>query len=143
MSRTIIIDESCSTRLATELKRRGWAAETYKYVGTKRLEDPDVLTKLSGLAYPWVLVTSDDAMPFEHASRIASLRSTIATIDGEWEKCCKRHSLALAEEEFRRETVHRWAHVIAEQSEGSVRRYSPLSNRTWTPRVKFATRASQ
>lgn len=137
MSRTIIVDEDCDHRIAKDLLERGRAAESHKTVGTTGLVDEAVLEALARLHYPWVLVTGDDKMPYEHAATIARLGSTIATIDGEWEKCCAASGLTLTEDQYRKETVQRWAHVIAAQAEREIRRYNPIAHRPWKPRRKY------
>ncbi|CAN5500759.1 hypothetical protein BH23ACT9_BH23ACT9_32660 [soil metagenome] len=73
-------------------------------------------------------MTGDDAMPDEHEDVIERLGVTVATVDGRWE----HHGME--QEAYKREVVHRWAHRMAEQQDGEVRRYSPSSNRTWTRR---------
>jgi hypothetical protein len=35
---------------------------------------------------------------------------------------------------WQRDTIHRWAHAMAAQTQGDVRRYSPGSHRPWRPR---------
>jgi hypothetical protein len=40
------------------------------------------------------------------------------------------------EERFAREACHRWAHAMARQARGTVRRYSPDASRPWSPRVR-------
>ena len=99
--------------------------------------DEELLRELAKQTYEWVLVTADDRMPFEHYSAIAESVSTIATIDGEWEKCCKKNDLQLNQQQFQRETIQRWAHILSEQSTGSIRRYSPVRNTEWTTRRKY------
>ncbi len=92
------------------------------------------MARLSERSDPWVLVTADDKMPDEHRDRVRDLGATLATIDGSWEAFCARHSLELSQEHFKRETVHRWAHVMQEQDDGEVRRYTPLNHAAWKKR---------
>lgn len=101
--------------------------------------DHELLARLARLEDEWTLVTGDDRMPFAHADVVSKLKSTIATVDGEWEKYCRSRGLGLSQEQFKQETVHRWAHVMADQSEGEVHRYSPSRNRIWTPRQKYGS----
>lgn len=60
----------------------------------------------------WVLVTADDAMPAEHADVIAEIEGTIATIHGDWKKVCEAHDLTMTQEQFRRDSIHRWLQII-------------------------------
>lgn len=132
MARTLLIDESLDKRLATELSARGRPSRSHAQLGTTGRVDEVVLQRLAELEFDWVLVTADDAMPLEHATRIRNMGATIATIDGAaMEKWRKRG--ALTQEEFKSETVHRWAHKMADQAAGTVRRYSPNTNLGWTP----------
>jgi hypothetical protein len=139
----IVIDEDCSTRLPAELVKRGRQATSVQRLGLKGLDDSPLLRALDkALKKPWVLFTGDDTMPYEHAETIAVLGATIATIDGEHKRICASKSIAMGQEEWRHETLHRWAHVIAVQKPGAVRRYSPFQHRLWTPRAKHVHRVS-
>jgi hypothetical protein len=102
------------------------------------LLDEDMLRKLEALDYPWVLVTADDAMPAEHAGTIARVSATIATIDGEWEACCKANGLTLTQDQFAKESIQRWAHLIAAQKAGEIRRYTPKKHSVWKARRQHA-----
>jgi len=137
VSRTLIIDENLDSRISTYLNKRGRASESHRGLGLTGMLDGEVLVRLAGLTYDWVLVTGDDRMPFEHSEEIKRIGATVATIDGEWEKCCASNGLTLTQQEFNHETVHRWAHVIAEQAQGEVRRYSPVRSGVWTRRRKY------
>ena len=136
----LIIDESLDKRLATELKARGHAAETHASIGFTSIKDPGVLDMLAEIETPWVLVTGDDFMPAEHAEKLAEIGATVAVVDGEWEKACAMHEVERTQEEFKRDTVHRWAHSIEEQEAGTIRRYTPWRNDKWTLRKKHAQR---
>lgn len=129
----LIIDECLSSRLATELRGRGYDAVSVADLGHAGLHDPDLLDELHGNLEDWVLVTGDDAMPADHHHLIRDYHhTTIATVDSEWQKMAATHT----QEQFKRDTVHRWAHVMAAQATGEVRRYSPVRNATWTWRVR-------
>ena len=140
MSRTLLVDESLNKHLATELTARGLPAKDAAVLDIKGQIDEVVLKRLAKLPYPWVLVTWDDEMPQEHETLIRQIQATIATIDGQWERICKEKGLARTQEEFKRDTVHRWAHAMADQEPGSIRRYSPLSHREWLPRTRSKRR---
>ena len=55
-------------------------------------------------------------MPGEHRATIAALSCTIATIDG-------RRYAEWGREQWKKEIVHRWAHTIQAQTEGTIVRY--------------------
>lgn len=126
----LFIDASMSKRLATELGYRGRAAVSAQAMGWKDLKDPPLLRaaaeEFDGI--DWVMVTSDDRMPLTHGPLVAELQITLATLDGRWE----RHTDD--QEAYKRDVVHRWAHVMADQEAGHIRRYSPKGHRVWTPR---------
>jgi len=138
VDRTIVIDEDLDHRIARDLRERGRKATSHKTLGTTHLLDGEMLERLAVLDYPWVLVTGDDAMPAEHAATIARIGATIATIDGEWEACCEANGLILTQDQFAKETIQRWAHVIAAQDAGSVRRYTPKKASAWKARRQHA-----
>jgi hypothetical protein len=135
--RRLIIDASLDTRVATELKYRGRDAVSAAELGLGRVKDPDLLAGLAKITDPWVLVTGDDRMPYAHPAAIAAAKATIATVDGEWERVCARAGVVVDQSQFARETVHRWAHAMAQQSPGSIRRYSITSNLLWRARLKY------
>jgi hypothetical protein len=119
--------------MGRDLGRRGREAQTLAELAIARMNDDPMLERLHDRLddqWAWVLVTDDDAMPLEHADTIARLGTTIATIDG------RGREPGPATEQWKWETVHRWAHVMAVQAPGSIRRYSPLAHRLWTPRLR-------
>lgn len=130
-NRVLIIDEDLPRRLATELDKRGRSASTVASLGFAGATDPALLTDLTqlGPVLEWVLVTGDDAMPWEHSDVIASTGATIATID-------PRRPDRVTQDAWRRDIVHRWGHAMQLQEAGAVRRYSIASNRLWAPRKR-------
>jgi hypothetical protein len=97
MERLLVLDEGLPLRLAGELAARGRRARSLR--GPTR--DEEVVAALAG---DEVLVTTD------------------ASLDR------AGHALALVVahgEAAKRETVHRWAHAMATQPKGSLRRYTP------------------
>jgi hypothetical protein len=137
VDRTLVIDENLDKRIATELKGRGRAAISHGEIGLKGLDDEEVLERLANLTEPWVFVTGDDKLPFEHAAVVSRLSSTIATIDSDWESICDRHGMVRNQDSFGKDAVHRWAHTLAVQDEGSVRRLTPMRNSLWTPKRRY------
>ena len=137
MSRLLILDASISTRLARELKERGRPAVSTAELGLGRLLDDALLRALAERDDEWVLVAADDKMPFEHPETVKEAGATIATVDGAWKAFCQRHALSLTQEQFKRDSVHRWAHVIAEQDAQEVRRYTPMNHALWRPKKRW------
>ena len=125
----LVIDASLDNRLATELKYRAREAVPLSQLNLHRLEDPDLLAELF-VRIPdrsWVLVTADDTMPEEWADVIEWLRPTIATID-------PRRKTQQTDDEWGRDVVHRWAHVMQSQAAHSIRRYRASGHGLWKPR---------
>lgn len=124
--RLIVVDADINKRLATELDFRGRRARSLASFQLHGSLDDVVLTRLNDrLEVPWVLLTGDDHMPFDHGELIDELGVTIATVD-------RRNPAGVLPDTYRRDVGHRWAHVIAEQPAGTVRRYSLGSHRAWT-----------
>lgn len=142
MANLLIVDASLNKRMATELNRRGRSAVALSELGLANLEDPDVLRALGNRSDDWLLVSGDDAMPWEHADLIEEVGATIATVESDWQRLVRRKNLQIGQEQFKWETVHRWAHTMVDQAPGSVRRYSPVSARPWTPRIRHARKTS-
>ncbi len=105
-------------------------------MGLHKLKDEALLDELDRRIrdQPWVFVTADDRLPHEHGEYVATRNVTVATIDGEWEEVNSRHGGAFTQSTFRMESVHRWAHSIADQDDGTIARYSPFAKRPWKQR---------
>lgn len=128
MAALIVVDASLTTRIATELVRRGRAARTLASLGLKELDDDPMLLALAAmLTVPYVLLTADDAMPAVHPQTIAATGTTVATLDRRWQRSRLDH------EQYKFEVVQRWAHRIAEQKPGTIYRYSVGGARPWKP----------
>jgi hypothetical protein len=121
-------------RLATvELVGRGRLSIALKHTELLGAPDPQVIETVGN----WtdvVLVTNDDNMPSEHRGLIARSGLTLAII-------APRTDYSFSVQAWERETVHRWAHVIAAQSPASVMRYTPFGHATWRPRRRSSPRA--
>jgi hypothetical protein len=124
----LIIDASLSTRLGTELRKRGREAVSLASLRLKALEDEPMLRALAEryLNERYVLVTADDAMPATHGSVLDETATTLATLDGRWKRS------GLPQETYKCEVVHRWAHVMAAQKSRTIHRYSIGGHRLWT-----------
>lgn len=129
--RLIIVDADLPKRLATELRNRGRPAFSTADLGIADFKDPLLLTDLAGryAKEPWILVTGDDAMPAEHGEIIVETNATIATVHPE-------QPPSLTQDAWRRDVVHRWAHMLQTQTTGNVRRYNDRSSRLWAPRSR-------
>jgi hypothetical protein len=126
--RLLIVDEGLDARLASQLEGRGRRAMSTDRLGLKKLKDEPLLQALARLPETApILVTTDDAMPGEHEKLLDKLGLTVATIDG-------RRKPGWPPEEWKRETIHRWAHVIQVQEPGTCRRYSPAGHDLWRER---------
>lgn len=125
--RTLVLDENLNPRLATELLRRGRDATRVQQLGLRGSADPQLIEKLDAQLDAWVLVTADDLLPDTHGDAILRVGATVATISPE-----REHGWAL--EAWRREIVHRWAHVMHDQEDGSVRRYGLRRHAAWRAR---------
>jgi hypothetical protein len=135
MARLLVLDENMWPRLATvELIGRGRAAIALKHTELLGAEDPEVITTVGG----WtdvVLVTNDDNMPSEHGDLLARSGLTLAVL-------APRTDRAFSLQAWERETVHRWVHLIATQSDGSVVRYTPFGHSMWRPRRRSTVAAT-
>lgn len=128
-----MLDADIDKRMAAELKKRGRNVISVYTVGLSKEKDPDLLPKLAAM-FPeddWVLFTADDRMPFEHADAVAASGHAIATVDP------RRTEGYARTMEWRREIVHRWAHMAQGQPAGVIRRYSLNSHRKWRPREHY------
>lgn len=123
----LVVDESLTPRIGSELRKRGRHAASLAQLGLKGLKDEPMLLALAEqLDEPYVLVTGDDAMPATHRTAIAETATTLATLDPRWQRT------GLKQECYKHEVVHRWAHAMANQRPGTIRRYSLTANRSWT-----------
>ena len=99
-------------------------------LGIKGLKDEPLLQAIARLKErDPVLVTNDDDMPGEHEALLDKLGLTVATIDG-------RRKPGWPPEEWKKETVHRWVHVIQAQAPGTCRRYFVTGHDLWRRRLR-------
>lgn len=109
MTRVLQLDEGLPRSLAAELSARGHPAQALRDLPGAPTTDSAVIATLGP---DRVLVTTDETMPREHRARLRDAGATVALVHADGEAA-------------KRETVHRWAHVMAAQTPGTVRRYSP------------------
>jgi predicted nuclease of predicted toxin-antitoxin system len=107
--RLLHLDENLPRRLAAELEARGHPARAHRALPDAPATDTGLIRSLDGDV---VLVTADEGMPREHRALLRERRVPVAIVHAD-------------NETAKRETVHRWAHVMATQPPGSIRRYSP------------------
>ena len=103
MTRLLLLDEGLPRRLADELAARGRPARALR----GPVADAELIASLGDGD---VLVTTDTALPREHRRALRGRAVAVVVAHGE---------------DAKRETVHRWAHVMAGQAAGSARRYGP------------------
>ena len=123
----LVIDECLSKRLATELNRRGRCATSVSARGLRGLEDPLLFEELGKLGHAHVIVTADTAMPMDWMSEIEAAGAAVAVVDS-------RHSDEYLESQWYCDVVHRRAHVMHRQPQGSARRYTARGYRPWRQR---------
>jgi len=122
MERLLYLDEGLPLRLAAELQARGHAAQALRRDPGAPIADAELIRSLAGRhGDRVVLVTTDDALPREHGALLRASNLAVALVG------------AGRGEAYKRETVHRWAHVMASQPAGTVRRYTPRGPRPVRP----------
>lgn len=126
--RTLVVDENLPKRLATELRYRGRDAQPVGALGLRGSSDPELLRKLAAQLDDWLLITADDSLPEEHSGALQDVHGTVATVRPEREE-------GWPLDPWRREIVHRWAHVMHDQEASTVRRYSLRRHALWRRRV--------
>lgn len=131
--RLLVVDESLSPRIASELRRRGREARSFGHLGLKGEKDPQALRKLFAWYPRCVLLTSDDSMPLEHADVLQEVGATLATIDP-----IRPPGYLL--DQWERDVAHRWAHAIQAQESGLIKRYTLAGARPWTSRRRRTRR---
>lgn len=136
--RLIIVDADLPRRLAPELAKRERPARSTAELGLSEFNDPQLLQELALRfeSQPWILITGDDAMPAEHGETIVKARATVATIHPE-------QPPGITQDAWRRDIVHRWAHVFQTQADGEVRRYHGSGSRRWTARRRHIRAAAE
>lgn len=117
--RRLVLDEGINWKLAKELCRRGLRKTISVFdLNLNGKVDGQVIKALAEEHEPCVLVTWDNKMHLSHAQTLDHFDLTLAVVDGN----AKRGDLT--EEEYYREVIHRWAHRIVFQDEGTVMKYS-------------------
>lgn len=125
--RLLVIDENLDKRLASQLTQRGRKSISVDWLGLVETTDPPLLRKLQEVHPGCVLVTGDDDLPGEHSELLQRLGLTVATVDGQRDEGWRQA-------DWKRETVHRWVHVMENQKDATSRRYNPHQHRLWTRR---------
>lgn len=120
MSRTLIIDEGLDKRIALQLKGRGRDAAAIADLDLLGIKDQALLKTIATDLQGSVLVTNDDNLPADHRETLKATRVTVAIVE-------PQKPPHLKEKQWQYEVVHRWAHQMAEQRAGTVRRYGERS----------------
>jgi hypothetical protein len=127
--RLLYLDEDVPKRLAKELRDRGLHAQTIYADGLSGTLDPDLIeTLVKRYGADVVLVTANESMPIEHAAALLKHGLTVAVIDG-------AHA-DVHQDAWKRDTVHRWAHLMETQEYGTIHRYSPKRHGRWRRRKR-------
>ena len=129
--RLLFIDACLNRRVASELRSRGRAAVSAAQAELADVDDATLLRAIAERDELAVVVTSDDRMPWEWSTLISELGSTIATVAP---RRGREAVIYETEEQWERDTVHRWAHAMQVQARGTIRRYSPVASRPWRER---------
>jgi hypothetical protein len=127
MPRPLIIDESLSHRIATELQQRGKNAVATNQLGLKGADDVPLLRALARDYPDGVLVTGDDDMPADHRDTLLRTHYTFAVV-------APTKGTGYEKDQWERDVIHKWAHKMELQASGTIRRYSPNGSREWRPR---------
>lgn len=125
----IVVDESLSTRIATELGNRGREAITVAALELRGRDDGEILRRLAERSDRWVLLTADDRLPLVWKDVIDETNATVATIN-------PVYPVSYTENEWHHHVTHRWAHAICQQTRGSMRWYFLTTHRVWLPRYR-------
>ena len=108
-------------KLAKELRCRGMRdATSNKELDLLGKKDGALIKALAAQHEPCVLVAWDSKMAVAHAAELRHFSLTVAVVD----KKAKRADLT--EEEYYREVIHRWAHLMKQQRGGTVVKYNRL-----------------
>jgi len=117
--RHLVLDEDINWKLAKELRCRGLRkASSNKELELLGKKDGELIKALAEQHEPCVLVAWDNKMHLSHAQALDHFGLTLAVVDKHADRG------VLTEEEYYREVIHRWAHRMAFQGEGTVMRYS-------------------
>jgi hypothetical protein len=119
----LVIDEQMPWSLALELRKRGFRdATSAKEMGMEGRKDPVWLKFLSEQSDACVLVTFDNKMVQVHTAELRRYRNALAIVDSKGDRG------GLYEHEYYRDVIHRWAHRMAAQREGMLRKYTRSTN---------------
>ena len=115
----LVLDEDVNWKIAPELTARGYDATSSEQMGLarRRVKDPVWLYILSRQPVRCVLVTYDNDMPTRHLADLLNRVSTLAIVDSKSDKKGRTR------EQYTREVIHKWAHRMASQPEGSRFKY--------------------
>jgi hypothetical protein len=131
--RRLVLDEDMNWKLSKELRRRGLRdATSNNGLGLLEKKDGALIKVLAENHEPCVLVAWDNKMHKSHAAELQHFSLTLAIVDKDADRG------DLTDEEYYREVIHRWAHRIVRQEQGSVVKYSRARSRRIKPQVPMA-----
>lgn len=111
-------------KLSKELRRRGLRdATSNNGLGLLEKKDGALIKALAENHEPCVLVAWDNKMYKSHAAELLHFGLTLAVVDKDADRG------GLTDEEYYREVIHRWAHRMVRQDQGSVVKYSRVRSR--------------
>lgn len=115
-------------KLTLELRQRGFPdATSNRQEGLLGLKDGQVIKRLATDYEPCVLVAWDNKLPESHGQTLRHFGLTVAVIDKREGRdgLTPAQRLGLTEEEYYRTVVHRQAHRMAKQEQGTIYAYRP------------------
>lgn len=131
MPRLLIVDESLNKRIAVDLRHRGVNAKTVAALGWRGKLDPALLSAIAEGHPDAVLITGDDNLPATHAEVLKETEVTVAIVG-------PGRPEGFSEDQWDFEIVQRWAHKLADQPAGTVKRYGLAGAREWRLRKRHA-----
>ncbi len=126
--RRLVLDEDINWKLMLELRQRGFRDATSNMdLGLLGLKDGQVIKRLASDYEPCVLVAWDNKLPDSHRQVLRHFGLTVAVIDKRKGRdgLTPAERLGLTDEEYYRTVIHRHAHQMVEQSQGSIYGYRP------------------
>jgi hypothetical protein len=115
-------------KLTLELRQRGFPdATSNRQLGLLTLKDGQLIKALASDHEPCVLIAWDKKLHIAHRRELDHFNLTLAVIDRRIGRdgLTPARRLGLTDEEYYRTVIHRQAHQMAVQAQGSIWRYRP------------------
>lgn len=122
--RQLVLDEQLPKSLVRELIGRGYGATSVEDLGWKGVSDEELIRRVSELRPMAILVTHDKNMVTQHRTALLDRGVTLAVVDPPLPQ-----GAAMNDGQLCRDVVHRHAHAIISQEEGSWFRYTQQMKR--------------